>query len=410
MNRAEGQFGETASGWWYRCQWRVEGKRYSVRGHGYPNKKAAREALRRAMRDKEEGRSATVAGTLEEYLTTWLDTFTRSGAVKRSTAVTYSDHITRHIIPRLGSITLSKLSPNDIAKFYADLLSEGETRHKSGRGLSPKTVRNIAQTLKKALRDGVKFGNIARNVAEGVDLPRYEKPELQAWTNDQLQHFIAHASKEGDYLLPIWYLLGTAPLRRGEVCGLRWQDVDLVESQVHIRQTRLVVHGVTIGDTPKSKTSRRSVAIGSAAVIALAHLRNAQEAAAEKLGSWPSDLVLTDLDGQAIDPEALTRRFYSATKRAGLPQIRLHSMRHTWASWALSEGESIHVVAGFLGHSDPGFTLRTYAPFMPNQARDTADRLSSKLSALLEGRIGANLGANISQLVVAEELPSSESA
>ena len=77
---------------------------------------------------------------------------------------------------------------------------------------------------------------------------------------------------------------------------------------------------------------------------------------------------------------------------------------------ALSEGESIHVVAGFLGHSDPGFTLRTYAPFMPNQARDTADRLSSKLSALLEGRIGANLGANISQLVVAEELSSSESA
>ena len=364
--------------------------------------------MRKAMRDKEEGRSATVPGTLGDYLLTWLDTFTRSGAVKQSTAVTYSDHIKRHIIPRLGSITLAKLSPNDIAKFYADLLSEGETRHKSGRGLSPKTVRNIAQTLKKALRDGVKFGNIARNVAEGVDLPRYEKPELQAWTNEQLQRFLAHASKEGDYLLPIWYLLGTAPLRRGEVCGLRWSDIDLVEGQAHIRQTRLVVHGVTVDDTPKSKTSRRTVPLGSAAVIALAHLRNAQEAAAEQLGSWPSDLVLTDLDGQPVDPETLTRRFYSSTKRAGLPQIRLHSMRHTWASWALSEGESIHVVAGFLGHSDPGFTLRTYAPFMPNQARDTADRLSSKLAALLEGQVGANLGANISQLVVAEELPSSE--
>ena len=362
------------------------------------------------MRDKDEGISPTVAGTVEHYLLNWLDTFTRSGAVKHSTAVTYSDHIKRHIVPRLGSILLAKLSPSDIAKFYADLLSEGETRHQSGRGLSPKTVRNIAQTLKKALRDGVKFGHIARNVAEGVDLPRYEKPDLQVWTNEQLQHFLNNAAREGDYLLPIWYLLGTAPLRRGEVCGLRWSDVDLVEGQVHIKHTRLVVHGVTVDDTPKSKTSRRSVPIGSAAVIALAHLRNAQEAAAEKLGSWPSDLVLTDLDGAPIDPETLTRRFYASTKRAGLPQIRLHSMRHTWASWALSEGESIHVVAGFLGHSDPGFTLRTYAPFMPNQARETANRLSSKLSAMLDEEIGANLGANISQLVVATELPSSKSA
>lgn len=384
--------------------------RHSVRGHGYATKKAAREAMRRAMRDKDEGLSPTVAGTVEYYLLNWLDTFTRSGAVKHSTAVTYSDHIKRHIVPRLGSILLSKLSPSDIAKFYADLLSEGETRHQSGRGLSPKTVRNIAQTLKKALRDGVKFGHIARNVAEGVDLPRYEKPDLQVWTNEQLQHFLNNASQEGDYLLPIWYLLGTAPLRRGEVCGLRWCDVDLVEGQVHIKRTRLVVHGVTVDDTPKSKTSRRSVPIGSAAVIALAHLRNAQEAAAEKLGSWPSDLVLTDLDGAPIDPETLTRRFYAGTKRAGLPQIRLHSMRHTWASWALSEGESIHVVAGFLGHSDPGFTLRTYAPFMPNQARETANRLSSKLAAMLDSEIGANLGANISQLVVATELPSSKSA
>jgi integrase len=127
------------------------------------------------------------------------------------------------------------------------------------------------------------------------------------------------------------------------------------------------------------------------------------------LGCKTFELVLTDLDGHEIDPEALTRRFYSATKRAGLPTIRLHSMRHTWASWALSEGESVHVVAGFLGHSDPGFTLRTYAPFMPNQARTTADRLSSKLQALLENEIGANIGANISQLQVSAELPSSES-
>ncbi len=116
--------------------------------------------------------------------------------------------------------------------------------------------------------------------------------------------------------------------------------------------------------------------------------------------------MLTDPDGKEIDPEALTGRFYSATKRAGLPTIRLHSIRHTWALWGLSEGETVHVVAGFIGRSDPGFAFRTYASFIPNQARTIADRLSSKMQALLECEIGANVGANISKLEVATELPS----
>ena len=390
MNRATGSVVQKSGKWAFRVQWREGGQRRSKRGSGFDTKGAANAALREVLRDIDNGRTVTPQGTVGDFLIEWLDTYTRSGAVKQSTSTACADHVHKHLLPRIGHIQLSKLTPSHVARLYADLLSSGEVRHKSGRGLSPKTVRNIAQTLKKALTDGVKFGRVTRNVAESVDLPRYEKPDLQAWTNDELQQFLRHSAQSGDYLLPIWYLLGTAPLRRGEVCGLQWSDIDLVEGVLTVRRTRLEVQGQIFDDTPKSKTSRRAVAIDSQAVIGLARLRNAQEEAARVLGGKPSEHVLTDLDGQRIDPESLTRRFYAASKRAGVPQIRLHSLRHTWAAWALQEGVSVHVVAGRLGHSDAGFTLRTYAPFMPHQDRETADRLGGKLSQLLEGALSGN--------------------
>jgi integrase len=387
MNRATGKVYELNGKWAYRVQWREAGERRSKSASGFPTKGKANAALREVLGDIDKGLMVSPQGTVGDFLIEWLDTYTRSGAVKRSTSTACADHVHRHLIPRIGGVQLAKLSPSHIAKLYADLLTSGESRHLSGRGLSAKTVRNIAQTLKKALNDGVKFGKVTRNVAEGVDLPRYEKPELEAWTNEQLQQFLRHSALTNDYLLPIWYLLGTAPLRRGEVCGLRWNDIDFLEGVLTVRRTRLEVQGEIFEDTPKSKTSRRRVAIDSQAVIALAKFRNAQEQAAQAIGGWNSDYVLTDLDGQLIDPESLTRRFHAASKRAGVPHIRLHSLRHTWAAWALQEGVSVHVVAGRLGHSDAGFTLRTYAPFMPHQDRETADKLGGKLAQFLAGAL-----------------------
>lgn len=383
MNRATGSVFPRNGAWAYRVQWREAGKRRSKRGGGYRTRALAQAALRRVLGEIESGRVVSPQGTVGEFLVTWLDTYTRSGKVKRSTAATYADHVHKHLVPRIGHVPLAKLTPEHVARLYADLLTSGEVRHKSGRGLSPKTVRNIHQTLNKALGDGVKFGKVSRNVTDAVDLPRYERPELQAWTVAELQHFLAHTAEEGDYLLPVWYLLASTPLRRGEVCGLRWTDVDLVEGLVTVRNTRLEVQGDVFEDSPKSRRARRTLALDTAAVMALASLRNSQEEAAEVLGGWRSEYVVTDLDGNPMVPESLTRRFYAAARRAGLRQIRLHSLRHTWASFALQEGTSVHVVAGRLGHADPGFTLRTYAPFMPSQDREAVEALTGKLTALL---------------------------
>ncbi len=401
MNKANGQVFQYSNGTWrFRVQWRDGGARRSRSGAGFATAKEARAAMHKVLGEVSQGLvTATPAGTVGEYLEEWLDTYTRSGKIKRSTAAKCADHVHSHLIPRIGHIRLAKLTPAHVARLYADLLSAGEARHMSGRGLSPKSVRNIHGTLNKALGDAVKFGRLPRNVAAVVDLPRYQPRDIEAWNEHELADFLGTAIARGDYLFPIWYLMASTPLRRGEVAGLRWRDVDLVEGLVHIRSTRVDVRGNVFEESPKSARSRRTVPLDGEAVVALARLRNAQEAAAKALKCAPFELVLTDLDGEPIKPEAFSRRFAAAARHAKVKPIRLHSLRHTYASRALHAGVSIHVVSAMLGHADAGFTLRTYSPFMPHQGREAAEMLGGRLTSLIRqnGAVegGANGGANL---------------
>ena len=405
MNKAQGQTIKMPNGRWkYRVQWREDGERRSRSRNGFSTEKQARSAMNEVLREVSHGEvAARPTGTVGEYLVEWLDTYVRSGKVKRSSAATYAGHVHAHLIPRLGRVPLAKLSPSHVAKCYADLLSSGEARHKSGRGLSAKTVRNIHQTLYKALGDAVKYGRLSRNVADVVDLPRYEPKEMQAWSEQELADFLGTAVSVGDYLFPIWYLLASAPLRRGEVAGLRWSDVDLVEGLAHVRTTRVEVQGEVFDETPKSARSRRTVPLDSEAVVALAHLRNVQEEAARALKCAPFEFVLTDLDGAPIGPESLSRKFVAATHRAKVKPIRLHSLRHTYASRALHAGVSVHVVSAMLGHADAGFTLRIYSPFMPHQGREAVEMLAGRLTSIMRQsgapKLGANLGAKLQPMV-----------
>lgn len=384
MRQATGSAYRRGSGWEYRVQWREGDKRRSKSGSGFRTKAEAQTALRRVLRDLDDGRAVTPQGTVADFLRDWIDTYSRTGAIKRSTETAYRDHIDKHLIPHLGHLQLGKLSPAHVARCYADLLAHGERRHASGRGLSPKTVRNIHQTLNKALGTGVRHGLVARNVAQLVDLPKDRTTEMQTWTKEQVAQFLATAAERGDYLLPIWVLLTAAPLRRGEICGLRWGDVDLVDKVLHVRQTRLEVQGHVYDDTPKSNKSRRTIPLTDDAWLALATWKNTQDDAARALGGWTTDRVLTDLDGHEINPESLTRRFYAATKRAGLPQIRLHSLRSTFGTNWLHLGKPVHQLSALLGHADPGFTLRVYAPVMPSQTRENVSHYGDALRDLLD--------------------------
>lgn len=366
----------------YRVQWREGDKRQSKSGGGFDTIKAAQTARRKVLTNLDNGQVVNAQGTLGDYLTAWLDTYARGGTVKHSTIAATRNHIVAHIVPRIGHLPLVKLTPAHVQGFYADLLSNGEAHYKSGRGLSPKSVRNIAGTLHKALSEGVKFDQITRNAADGISLPRYERRELQRWEPYQIGQFLRHRAGEGDYLYAVWRLMFAIGLRRGEVLGLRWSDIDMLDKRITVRNTRLDVGGRIYEETPKSRAAKRTVQLDSETIVALAMMKNEQDKAAETLGAWISEYVVTDIDGHPIKPQTLTRRFQTESRAAGLPVIRLHDVRHSSATMQLNEGVPIHVVAGRLGHSTPSTTLNVYAAFMPSADGLAADVMGDRLTAL----------------------------
>lgn len=382
MSRPRGSIERRGSGWRYRISYTdADGKVHKPSRQGFATKREAQVAMTAHLQQLDSAPARRRGPrTTGQYLTGWLDLYERSGSRKRSTTATTRQHVTRYLIPRIGHVPLSRLTAEHLTGLYAELVNEGGTglrmpahdpEHKVS-GLSPKTVRNIAGTMHKALSDAVKRGYLYRNPADGVDLPRWERAELTVWDETQVARFLHHAAAADNVYLPLWRLLLTTGMRRGELLGLRWSDVDLVAGTVTVAQSRVETNGRVTVESPKTRAGRRTIAIDPDTVTLLARLKDAHEAAAETYGVWTSPYVATNLDGRPIYPRTLTRHFQATAKAAGLPSPRLHDGRHTAATLALQHGVPVNVVAGRLGHAKVSTTLDVYAAFLP-----TADRLAS---------------------------------
>jgi integrase len=243
---------------------------------------------------------------------------------------------------------------------------------------SPKTVRHVHTLLHKALNDAVRWGHLARNPASLAEAPRPRTPEMHVWTAEQLRTFLHEVERERLYAA--WLLLITTGMRRGEVLGLTWENVDL-------RAGRLsVVHSLTVVDyhrvamlEPKTAKGRRSVALDPATIDALrAHRKQQLE---ERMVAGPttqdSGLVFTRPSGAPIHPEYVSRRFTQLSRRAGLPRIRLHDLRHSYATAALTTGISAKVVSERLGHSSVSITLDIYSHVLPSIDEEAANTVAS---------------------------------
>ena len=383
MNR--GKISKRNGSWGYRVSFTDDaGARKWVSRHDrrWTQKDAQREMVATLAKIDAGHTLGTARGTVGAYLTGWVEQYAASGSVKRTTIAAVQNHVSAYLLPRIGGLQLRELKPAKIGALYADLLRDGATGHggrtQTGRGLAPKTVRNIGGTLYKALGDAVRLGIIPSNPAANVEPPRWDRPEMQVWNLEQVARFLSVEQNEPHDAL--WRLILVCGLRRGEVLGLRWSDVDLVDAVVTIRQTRTVAAGRVITETPKTRKGRRTVAIDPGTVDALARLKDAQEAARSTLGGWPTDLVAVTVIGRPIDPKALTRRFQDVARAAGLPVIRLHDGRHTAISEMLRQGVPVHVVAARVGHARPSTTIDLYAHALPQSDRAAADVFGRSLA------------------------------
>lgn len=403
MTRPRGQIVKLPNGkWQIRIGYTENGQRRYYKRSGFDTKEAATYELSKQLVTLGKGRSIDASRqTVEMFLVSWYDIYSKSGKISAAQLRSVQTNIRAYLVPRIGQVPLRKLKAQTIAGLLADLLAGGRIHaHYQGASpqLSPKTVRNIGATLSRALTDATKWGLIPSNPFENVDLPRKTRTELTTWNGQQIAHFIATAYRQRDPMRALWLLALTVGLRRGELLGLRWSDIDLDAGVIHIEQTRQSVGAKIVTKPPKTRAGHRTCSLDTQTVGALAMLKRDQEAAAAKLGYWYSDLVATDLDGRPVHPKALLKRFKAATRAAGLPVIRLHDARHTYAAYALENGVSPHIVAARLGHSSASFTLDTYAKSIPAADKGASEIVESALTAQLRALLGREKGANLDEM------------
>jgi integrase len=233
--------------------------------------------------------------------------------------------------------------------------------------------------LSKAFRDGVRWGRLVRNPCDAADPPRGQTPEMKAWTADQLRTFTAATSSHR--WAGVWALMATTGMRRGEVLGLRWCDVDLTAGTVTVRSTRIRYSSTIATSTPKTARGNRTISVGPATVAMLRAWKRAQAEDRLLMGAgWQhTGLVVSVADGSAPNPEAFSNLFETLARRAGLPRIRLHDLRHSYATAALASGVPVKVVSQRIGHADIGVTLKVYAHVLPGDDEDAALRADDLL-------------------------------
>lgn len=256
--------------------------------------------------------------------------------------------------------------------------------------MSPKTIANIHGVIHKALGDAVKLGKVPRNVADAVDKPSAAKPAHDIWTPEQLRAFLGEVRE--DRLYAMWLLFATTGMRRGEVAGLAWADVDLLAAQVRITWTLGVVQNKpTWKPRPKSAAGERLMALDPMTIQALREHRKRQTEERLLVGSawqrrqtdwrgeYRDDLVFTWPDGSLIHPQRLSKWFARRCERAGLPAIRLHDVRHTYASAALANATGWHemkLISQRLGHANIAITLDTYSHVLRAADEQAANTLA----------------------------------
>jgi integrase len=340
-------------------------ERKQTRRRGFATRKRAQAELTRILTSLEQRtyvapKRQTVAVFLTE---TWLPAIVHT--VKPATFESYRRNVRLHVAGRpIGRRQLQDLTPSDLNALYGQLLA-GDEKH---RKLSTRSVAYIATILHRAFRDAARWQAIVRNPAEAADPPRpASRPEMRTWSAVELSTFLRAVAR--DRLAGGWWLLATTGMRRGEILGLRWSDVDLDAGTLRITRTLITTDAQRKGEpgmawgTPKTAKGRRSVALDPATVAAVRQHRSRQ--LAERLAAGEAyddgDLVVCHADGQPIHPKTMSYYFERETKRAGLPTIRLHDLRHTHATLALRAGVHPRVVQERLGHANVSITLDTYS-------------------------------------------------
>lgn len=407
----------------------VTGKCHTISKGGFTTRKEAWKACREAMREADRGRVVRPSTrTVAQFLAEWFTSVEPS--LDATTRQNWNDYARAYIIPRIGQQRLQSLDEPQLLTLYATLVAEGRVkrnrdaemfnywskcvargetptpqqiadacdvtihaaraavrRYKSGiapqertTGLAPKTVRNIHAMIHRALVDAVTWKYVAYNPASNIKPPKLSRKRRAVWNRDEIQTFLR--SVQQDRFSALFLLELTTGIRRGQLCGLKWTDVDLDRNEVTVHDSRVVVGG-RAQDKPGGKTHNadKTISIDRITVAALRTWRALQDRERAFFGPdyHRGDYVFTFENGRPPHPDTIRQRFDRLAAAAGLARISFHDLRHSYATGALRAGVNPKVLSERIGHANVGFFLQTYAHVLRNDDRDAAAQAASFL-------------------------------
>lgn len=348
--------------------------RKQLRRSGFRTKGEAQRALTEVMSTVDHGTFVPPAAlTVAEYFAAWVDTLSAAGR-RPATIESYARNVRVHVVPAIGSVKLQDLNAMHLDRLYADLLCRR----------SPRTVRYVHTIVRKALSDAMKKGLVIRNMADAATPPSAKStraPEMKTWTPEQLRTFLDGVA--GHRLFPLFRLAGMTGMRRGELLGLRWSDVDLGTGRLVVRQQVTSVGGVVHVGEVKTSAGRRTITLDSHTVEVLRTHQVHQEAeqALVDIGYVDRGLVFASVEGSPIHPDSVSKTFDRLVSASGLPRIRLHDLRHTHASHLIARDVHSKRVSARLGHTSHSFTMDTYGHLMSDDEGEDA----AAVAALVDG-------------------------
>jgi len=409
---------------------RPNGQRERVTKGGFDTPKEAADAKAEVVRQHKHGNlSKNRKMTLATWLPMWLEMRIERGELRLDTVVDYRDSIERYLIPRLGNLKLADIRGAHMTAAYhamrqdrakaieaaheinvqrrAEAAEKNKVKH-SGRPrvphlvpvprpLGPLTMRRIHNVLSGALKSAVKGGLIPRNPAPDAELPEAVQPKVKVWTAEQLGAFLD--AIEGQRLYALYHLAAFAGMRRGELCGVSWDDVDLdagriiVRWQITDKNYRAARRAENRGEPgryrtkPKTRAGEdRVVDLDADSVKALAAWHVQQQKEAEDWGTsyinvadddGPYNLVFTRENGAPLDPGRTYSTFVGLVKDAGLAHLKLHGLRHINISLQLDAGVSETVIAMRVGHTSPALIRSTYGHLIGTVGQRAAEATAS---------------------------------
>ena len=328
----------------------------------------------------EESKALDISRANEYTVATWLRTWFELYAkphIRPSTMNYYHRNIEQHVAPAIGDFSLNRLTTRDLQKLYNDLQSNGRLRKvqkKKKTGLSNSTVRGIHMMLHNALDRAVKERLIPRNPTEDCIAPKVQKIEMQILPPEHIKDYLDAADRRG--VLPMFYLELVSGLRKGEPVALQWSDLDEANCTISIsKQASWDTEGNLILSRPKTGNSIREVSIPQDAVELLK-----QEHAKHPSNPW---MFPSGRTGEMYHPDSVVTLHKRILKDAGLEHIRVHDLRHTFATLALQNGVDVKNVSSMFGHYDAGFTLRTYTHVTRQMQQKAAEKMGSFMAKVM---------------------------